>query len=66
VRVESDRAHLSALASTLDDLNRRIGEIAGRYRGSSRDDVSQGLDEVERALETARRQLAKVMRTMRS
>jgi len=63
--MESDRAQLSALASTLDDLNQRITEIAGRYRGSPRGDVSQGLDEVERSLGTAARQLAKVLRIMR-
>lgn len=64
--MESDRAQLSALATTLEDLNQRIGEIAARYRGSTRGDVSLGLDEVERSLVTASRQLAKVMRTMRS
>jgi hypothetical protein len=63
--MESDRAQLSALASTLDDLSRRIAEIAGRYRGTPREDVTQGLDDVERSLRSADRQLAKVMRTMR-
>jgi hypothetical protein len=64
--MESDRAQLSALATTLDDLGERITEIAGRYEGSPRGDVAQGLYEVERALGTAGRQLAKVMRLMRS
>lgn len=64
--VESDRAQLSALASTLDDLNRRVVEIAGHYRGSTREDVAQGLDEVERALLSASRHLTKTMRIMRS
>ncbi|MGH9209561.1 MAG: hypothetical protein ACRD2C_02655 [Acidimicrobiales bacterium] len=63
--MESDRAQLSALASTIEDVNRRVVEIAGHYRSSPREDVSQGLDEVERALNTAQRQLAKVMRLMR-
>jgi hypothetical protein len=63
--VESDRAQLSALSSTLDDLNRRITEIAGRYQGSEREDVAQGLYEVERSLAMASRQLAKTMQAMR-
>jgi hypothetical protein len=63
--MESDRAQLSALASTLDDLTRNVTEIAGRYRTSPRQDVAIGLDEVERSLNTAARHLAKVMRIMR-
>jgi hypothetical protein len=64
--MESDRAQLSALATTLDDLTRRIAEIAGRHRTSPREDIAQGLDEVERSLVTAGRRLEKVMRAMRS
>ena len=64
--MESDRAQLSALATSLDDLTRRIAEIAARHRTSPREDVAYGLDEVERALTTAGRRLDKVMRVMRS
>lgn len=64
--MESDRAQLSALQSTLDDVTERITEIAGRYQSSPRIEVSQGLYEVERSLNTASRHLAKVMRTMRA
>ena len=64
--MESDRAQLSALATSLDDLTRRIAEIAGRHRSSPREDIAQGLDEVERSLLTAGRRLEKVMRIMRS
>jgi hypothetical protein len=63
--MDSDRAQLSALGSTLDDLTRRIGEIAGHYRGTPREDVAAGLDEVERSLTSAARLLSKAMRTMR-
>jgi len=64
--MESDRAQLSALATSLDDLTRRIAEVAGRHRASPREDIASGLDEVERSLITAGRRLEKVMRAMRS
>ena len=64
--MESDRAQLSALATTLDDLTRRITDVAGRYQSSPREDVAHGLYEVERSLNTASRHLAKVMRAMRT
>jgi hypothetical protein len=64
--MESDRAQLSALATSLEELSRRVAEIAEHYRTPPREDVGQGLDEVERALVTASRRLAKVMRSMRS
>lgn len=63
--MESDRAQLSALAGTIDDVTRRIVEIAGNYRGTPHDDIALGLDEVERGLMAAQRHLAKVMRAMR-
>jgi hypothetical protein len=64
-RMESDRAQLSALATTLDDVTRRVVEIADNYRGSPRDDIAFGIDQVERSLNAAARQLAKTMRSMR-
>ncbi len=64
--MESDRAQLSALASTLDDVTRRITDVAGHYQAPPREDIAQGLYEVERALNTAARHLAKVMRAMRT
>jgi hypothetical protein len=63
--MESDRAELSALASTLDDLTTRITAVGDRYRGSTRPDVADGLYETERSLLTAARQLERVMRSMR-
>lgn len=62
---DSDVAQLSALSTTLDDLSTRISRIAGRYQGTSREDVSHGLYEVERSLLTASRRLTKAMRSMR-
>lgn len=63
--MESDRAQLSAMASTLDEVTRRVTEIAARYQGSPREDVGQSLYDTERALARASRQLAKTMRLMR-
>ena len=63
--MDSDRAELSALATTLDDLATRITAVGDRYRGSTRTDVADGLYEVERSLLTATRKLERVMRSMR-
>jgi hypothetical protein len=63
--MDSDRAELSALASSLDDLSRRITAVGDRYRGSTRTDVADGLGEVERSLAAASRQLERVLRSMR-
>jgi hypothetical protein len=62
--MESDRAELSALATTLDDLTARLTATAGRYQGTTRADVADGLFEVERSLVTASRKLEQVLRTM--
>jgi hypothetical protein len=63
--MESDRAELSALATTLDDLTARLTAAADRYQGTPRGDVADGLYEVERSLVTAARKLERVIRTMR-
>mgnify|MGYP003403389546 CR=1 FL=1 len=63
--MESDRAELSALATTLGDLTVRITAAADRYQGSPRTDVADGLYEVERSLLSATRKLERVLRTMR-
>ena len=63
--MESDRAELSALATTLDDLTTRLTATADRLHGSPRDDVAEGLYEVERSLRTASRKLERVLRSMR-
>ena len=63
--MENDRAELSALATTLDDLATRVTATADRYRGTPRGDVSDGLYEVERSLLSAARKLERVLRTMR-
>jgi hypothetical protein len=63
--MESDRAELSALATTLDDLTRRITAVADRFAGTPRADVADDLYEVERSLLTASRKLDRVERSLR-
>ena len=64
--MESDRAELSALATTLEDVTTRITAVADRYQGSpNRGDIADGLYEVERSLLTAARKLDRVLRAMR-
>jgi hypothetical protein len=64
--MENDRAELSALATSLDDLTRRITAAADRLRSTPRTDLADGLYEVERSLLSASRKLEQVLRTMRS
>ncbi len=63
--METDRAELSALATTLDDVSARVTAAAERFRSSPREDVAQGLYEVERALLGASRRLERVLRDLR-
>ncbi|HEY7073117.1 MAG TPA: hypothetical protein VH479_23530 [Acidimicrobiales bacterium] len=63
--MESDRAELSALATSLDELTTRITALADRYRGTPRADVADSLYEVERSLLTASRKLDRVERSLR-
>jgi len=63
--METDRAELTALATALDDITTRLTATADRFQGSRRNDVADGLYEVERSLLTAARQLERVLRAMR-
>jgi len=63
--MESDRAELSALATSLDDLTRRITTMADRFARTPRTDVADSLYEVERSLLTAARKLDRVERSLR-
>ncbi|HET6954278.1 MAG TPA: hypothetical protein VFI47_28195 [Acidimicrobiales bacterium] len=63
--METDRAELSALATSVDEVTRRVTAAADRLRGTARDDIAQGLYEVERSLLTAARKLDRVLRDMR-
>jgi Mg2+ and Co2+ transporter CorA len=52
-----DTARLSSLSTALDDLARRVTELADQYQGSPREDVAADLYEVERHLIAASRRL---------
>ncbi len=56
----SDGPELSSIQGTLDDLARRIVEIAERRDRDPDDLVSTGLFEVDRSLRNALRQLERV------
>lgn len=55
--MELDAAHLSSLATALDDLTGRITALADGYQASPREDVAADLYEVERHLQAANRRL---------
>jgi hypothetical protein len=63
--METDRAELSALATSIDEVTRRVTAAADRLRGTPRDDIANGLYEVERSLLTAGRKLERVVRDLR-
>jgi hypothetical protein len=63
--MEIERAELSALATSIDEVTRRVTAAADRLRGTPRDDVASGLYEVERSLLTAGRKLDRVVRELR-
>ena len=65
VGMESDRAELSALATSLDELTKRLTGVADRYQATPRQDIADSLFEVERSLLTATRKLDRVLRAMR-
>jgi hypothetical protein len=56
-----DSAQLSSLSTALDDLARRVTDLAEHYHGSPRDDVAADLYEVERHLHIATRRLRSVL-----
>lgn len=55
--MELDAAHLSSLSTALEDLTKRITDLADRYQGSPREDVAGDLYDVERHLQAAHRRL---------
>jgi hypothetical protein len=57
----SPRAELSSLSTALEELSRRVTDVADRTSGSDLDWVATDLFEVERSLGEARRRLAKTV-----
>ncbi len=60
----ADGAELSSLSSVIKDLGERVAEVARRYEGTDREDVSFELYEVERALRGATRRLDRLTRNL--
>lgn len=60
----SDVAELSTVATQIEELAERITSMAERHRGTDLDDVAVRLFEVERALHSARRNLAAAVRAL--
>lgn len=56
-----EAAELSSMATTLDDLCRRLTSIAEALTGTDRDHSAQGLFEVERSLQEGLRRLNRMV-----
>jgi hypothetical protein len=57
----SARAELSSITTALDDITKRLDSMVDSLVGVERDNLAGDLVEVERALNTARRRLAKLV-----
>ncbi len=62
--IAADGAELSSLSSVIRDLVERVSEVARRYEGTDREDVSFELYEVERGLRGATRRLDRLTRSL--
>jgi hypothetical protein len=54
-------AELSSMGATVEDLARRLRAIADSYEQARREDLAAEVHEAERALETARRRLDRLV-----
>jgi len=54
-------AELASMGATVEDLTGRLRAIASAYGDARREDLSAEVHEVERALETARRRLDRLV-----
>ena len=54
-------ADLSSMAATVDDLTVRLGPIADAFEAAQRDDLVAVVHEVDRALDSARRRLLRLV-----
>ena len=60
--MDHNRAELAPLATALDELTHRITVLADRYSGSTDDQLSTELFEIERSLQQASRRLERLVR----
>jgi hypothetical protein len=63
--MDAAASELSSLASALEDLTKRIADIAEHYGRVDRDDLAAELYAAERAIIGARRRLTKVIESER-
>lgn len=59
-----EHAQLVSVAAALEELTARVTGVADRYAGTPEEHLATDLYEVERALRTAGRGLAKVVRQL--
>lgn len=59
--MEREQAELSSISSALGELTERVTTLANGFAGDRHEDEAHDLYEVERALRTANRKLAKVV-----
>lgn len=57
----ADTAELSSISSTLEQLVRRVAEMAKRAETTGEDDLAAELFAVERALEGAERRISRML-----
>ncbi|WP_334144021.1 hypothetical protein [Rhabdothermincola sp.] len=62
--MDPDRAELSSVSTSLDDLSARVERLAGSLQRRRQDALAADLYEVERALRMAVRRLAQVLRRL--
>ena len=60
--MNDDRAPLTAVATALDELTRRITELADGFERGANEQLAQELYEIERALQQAARRLDRLVR----
>jgi hypothetical protein len=62
--MEAERAELSSVSTTLDEVSSRVEQLADGLQGQRQDALAADLYEVERALRMAQRRLAQVRRRL--
>jgi hypothetical protein len=59
-----DAAELSSLATTLSELERRLGELGVAFEGTDHDDVVAALFEAERTVRAAGRSVERARKAL--
>jgi hypothetical protein len=61
--MDHDHAQLTSVGTALDELTRRVTELAETYAGSAEEQVAGELYEIERTLQQAARRLERIVRS---